>query len=225
MASSLRQNINVANLLLGVDRLDYTKGIPERLRAFALLLDQSSGLRGKIAMVQVVVPSREDIPKYQELKMEVERLVTSINGRFSQNGWVPIHYVYRHLNQVDLLAYYRAATIALVTPLRDGMNLVAKEFCAAQVENAGTLILSEFAGAAAQLKNGALLVNPNDLEGVAEAIRRAIMWSKQERMLRMRNLRRSIAKDDVHAWAESFWQLVKYHTAEASGSLAQAVSA
>jgi trehalose 6-phosphate synthase/phosphatase len=210
MASSLRQNMNVEHLLLGVDRLDYTKGIPERLRAFALLLEKSRELRGRIAMAQVVVPSREDIPKYQELRVEVERLVTSINGRFSHNGWVPIHYVYRHLNQTELLAYYRAATVALVTPLRDGMNLVAKEFCAAQTDNDGALILSEFAGSAAQLKNGALLVNPNDMEGVAGAIRRAIMLSRQERLLRMRSLRRSIAKDNVDTWAEMFWRTVDW---------------
>ncbi|HEY2231873.1 MAG TPA: trehalose-6-phosphate synthase, partial [Candidatus Angelobacter sp.] len=135
MAVALRQNINASHCLLGVDRLDYTKGIPERLRAFELLLEQSRELHRKVTLVQVVVPSREDIPKYQELKQEVERLVTSINGRFTRDGWVPIHYVYRRLNRDELLAHYKAADIALVTPLKDGMNLVAKEFCAAQNGN------------------------------------------------------------------------------------------
>jgi trehalose 6-phosphate synthase len=204
LAESLRCNIKGAHLLLGVDRLDYTKGIPERLRAFELLLEQSSDFHHKVTLVQIVVPSREDIPKYRELKEEVERLVTSINGRFTQNGWVPIQYVYRRLSRTELLAYYRAAQIALITPLKDGMNLVAKEFCAAQIHNDGALILSEFAGASAQLKNWALLVNPNDIEAVTAAISRALMFSRQERQIRMRGMRRSIAKEDVAAWATAF---------------------
>lgn len=204
LVDSLRCNIKAAHLLLGVDRLDYTKGIPERLRAFELLLEQSRDLWHKVTLVQIVVPSREDIPRYRELKDEVERLVTSINGRFTQNGWVPIQYVYGRLGRTELLAYYRAAQIALITPLKDGMNLVAKEFCAAQIHNDGTLILSEFAGAAAQLKKWALLVNPNDIKGVAAAINRSLMFSRTERQIRMRSMRRSIAKENVAAWANTF---------------------
>ncbi|HEY1527966.1 MAG TPA: trehalose-6-phosphate synthase [Candidatus Angelobacter sp.] len=206
LADSLRSNIRGSHRLLGVDRLDYTKGIPERLRAFDLLLEKTPDLRHRVTLIQIVVPSREDIPKYRELKEEVERLVTSINGRFTQNGWVPIQYVYRRLDRTELLAYYRAADIALVTPLKDGMNLVAKEFCAAHIDNEGTLILSEFAGAAAQLKHGALLVNPNDMEAVAAAIRRALTFSRQERRLRMRSMRRLIAKENITAWAEAVWK-------------------
>jgi trehalose 6-phosphate synthase len=225
MAVALRQNINANHCLLGVDRLDYTKGIPERLRAFELLLEQSRELHRKVTLVQVVVPSREDIPKYQELKQEVECMVTSINGRFTRDGWVPIHYVYRRLNRDELLAHYKAADIALVTPLKDGMNLVAKEFCAAQNGNEGVLIVSEFAGAAQQLKAGALVVNPNDLEGVANAIRRAIMFSRAERLCRMRAMRRSIAKENVSAWAEAFCDAVSSYATESVEPLAGSVSA
>ena len=225
MAVELRQNINVHHCVLGVDRLDYTKGIPERLRAFELLLDQSLELHRKVTLVQVVVPSREDIPKYQELKQEIERLVTSINGRFTRDGWVPIHYVYRRLNRDELLAHYKAADIALVTPLKDGMNLVAKEFCAAQNGNEGVLIVSEFAGAAQQLKIGALVVNPNDLDGVASAIRCAMMFSRTERLCRMRTMRRSIARENVSAWAESFCNAVNSCAAEGEEPFACGVSA
>ena len=125
-------------------------------------------LHRKIVLVQVVVPSREDIPKYQELKLDIERLASQINGEFGAPAWVPVHYIHRHLERPELLALYRAADIALITPLKDGMNLVAKEFCAAQVRDEGVLILSEFAGAADQLRNGAVLVNPYDIEKVAD---------------------------------------------------------
>jgi trehalose 6-phosphate synthase len=225
MAVALRQNINASHCLLGVDRLDYTKGIPERLRAFELLLEQTPDLHRKATLVQVVVPSREDIPKYQELKQEVERLVTSINGRFTRDGWVPIHYVYRRLNRDELLAHYKAADIALITPLKDGMNLVAKEFCAAQNGNEGVLIVSEFAGAAQQLRTGALVVNPNDLDGVANAIRRAMMFSQTERLCRMRTMRRSIARENVSTWAESFCDAVSSYATESMEPLAGSVSA
>ena len=192
-------------MVLGVDRLDYTKGIPERLRAFQSLLESQEDMRGKITLVQVVVPSRVDIPKYRELRLEIERLISSINGQFGHPGWVPIHYLHRHLNRSELLAYYRAADIALVTPLKDGMNLVCKEYCAAQVQEQGVLILSEFAGAACQLKEGALLVNPNDIEGVGKVIRAAIEMDIGERTRRMRKLRAAVSREDVYRWARRFF--------------------
>ena len=224
MAESLRTNLQAKHCILGVDRLDYTKGIPERLRAFELLLKKSRELHRRVAFIQIVVPSREDIPKYQELKLEIEQLVTSINGRYTQPGWVPIQYIYRQLGRRELLAYYRAADIALVTPLKDGMNLVAKEFCAAQTSNEGVLVLSEFAGAAAQLKSGALIVNPNDLEGIGDAIRRAFMLTQHERTYRMKTLRRFVARHDVHAWVQSFWKAIETQRDLAS-PLMQAVGA
>ena len=151
-----------------------------------------------------MVPSREDIPKYQELKLDIERLASRINGEFGGPAWVPVHYIHRHLERSELLALYRAADIALITPLKDGMNLVAKEFCAAQVGDEGVLILSEFAGAADQLRNGAILVNPYDIEKVADAIYRAFCTSPKQRKRQMRKLRRKIRKENVFRWCERF---------------------
>jgi trehalose 6-phosphate synthase len=192
-------------LILGVDRLDYTKGIPLRLKAFQSLLERFPELRERVSYIQVVVPSREDIPRYRELKTEIEQLVSKLNGTFVHpGGWVPVWYVYRSLSRLDLLAYYRAADIALVTPLRDGMNLVAKEYCACSIEEDCALILSEFAGAAAQLGRSALLVNPCDVEGVADAIHQAYHMGRSERQARMRRMRRAIREYDVFWWVDSF---------------------
>jgi len=150
------------------------------------------------------VPSREYVPAYQALKAEIESLVGEINGKFSQSGWIPIHYMFRSLERAELLAYYRAADIALVTPLKDGMNLIAKEYCAANIDNNGVLVLSEFAGAATQLHRGALVVNPYDIEGVADAIYQAYCMSTSERQSRMRKLRESVAKRDIFWWVDFF---------------------
>jgi alpha,alpha-trehalose-phosphate synthase [UDP-forming] len=203
-ATEIRQNAAGCQIVLGVDRLDYTKGIPERLRAFQHLLASHPELHRKIVLVQVVVPSREDIPKYQELKVDIERLTSQINGEFSEPSWVPVHYIHRHLERPELLALYRAADIALITPLKDGMNLVAKEFCATQVGDEGVLVLSEFAGAADQLRTGAVLVNPYDTEKVAEALYQAFYMSPRERKIRMRKLRRKLRREDVFCWCERF---------------------
>ena len=154
-------------------------------------------------MVQIVVPSREDIPEYKVLRSEIEGLVGEINGKFAEPGWIPIHYMFRSLGRDELLAYYRAADIALLTPLKDGMNLVAKEYCAARKDGHGVLILSEFAGAATQLGRNGLLVNPYDIVGMANAIRQAYAMSADERQLRMRRLRKSIARHDIHRWVDS----------------------
>jgi trehalose 6-phosphate synthase len=192
-------------LLLGIDRLDYTKGIPLRLKAFHDLLQRYPAMRERVSLIQVVVPSREDIPEYRALRTEIEQLVGKINGGFVHpGGWVPVWYAYRSLTRLDLLAYYRAADIALITPLKDGMNLVAKEYCACSIEEDCALILSEFAGAAAQLGRGALLVNPYDIEGVADAIHRACHMDAQERRARMRSMRRSIRDNDVFWWVDTF---------------------
>jgi trehalose-6-phosphate synthase len=193
-------------LVLGVDRMDYTKGIPERLKSFRLLLRRFPELRRQITLVQVVVPSREEIPNYKELRLEVELLVSQINGEFTESGWVPIHYMHRNLGRAELLAYYRAADIALITPLKDGMNLVAKEFCAAQADERGVLIVSEFAGAGPELRHGAILVNPNDFAGVAQAIHDACLMTTEEKRTRMRLLRTIVKDHNVHRWARSFLQ-------------------
>jgi trehalose 6-phosphate synthase len=204
-AAELHKLLPKRKLILGIDRLDYTKGIPLRLKAFHTVLTRYPELRERISLIQVVVPSREDIREYTDLKTEIEQLVGKINGSFvDPGGWVPVWYVYRSLSRLDLLAYYRAADIALVTPLRDGMNLVAKEYCACSIEEDCTLILSEFAGAAEQLARGAILVNPYDVEGVADAIHRAFRMGEEERQARMRGMRRSIRRQDVFWWVDSF---------------------
>ena len=191
-------------LVLGVDRLDYTKGIPQKLEAFRNLLRRFPETREKVTLIQVVVPSREDIPRYREHKAAVEGLVGEINGEFTRAGWIPIRYIHRGLEGSSLAGYYRAADIALVTPLKDGMNLVCKEYCASHVDGDGVLILSEFAGAAAQLQNGALLVNPYDVEGVANAIHEAMHLPPAGRRSRMRRLRRALREADIYHWLDTF---------------------
>ncbi|HEX3738852.1 MAG TPA: trehalose-6-phosphate synthase [Terriglobales bacterium] len=203
-AAEIRREIGGRQIVLGVDRLDYTKGVPERLKAFRLLLASHKELQRQISLVQIVVPSRENIPKYQELKLEIETLTSQINGQYGDPGWMPIHYIHRHLDRPELLALYRIADIALITPLKDGMNLVAKEFCAAQAGDHGVLVLSEFAGAADQLRNGAVLVNPYDIEAVAKALHEAFHMSLKERRTRMRKLRRNVRNQNVFRWFEQF---------------------
>ncbi len=203
-AAELRRNIAGEQIILGVDRLDYSKGILERLMAFRNLLQRQPDLHGRITLVQVVVPSREDIPQYKDLKLAIERVVSEINGEHGAPGWSPVVYLHRCLSRPELVAFYRAADIALVTPLKDGMNLVAKEFCASRVDNAGVLVLSEFAGAAKELKCGALLVNPYDTEGLTSALRQALRMDARERSVRMQKMRSWIERHDVFAWCRSF---------------------
>jgi trehalose 6-phosphate synthase len=203
-AKQLRKDANVRRLVLGVDRLDYTKGIPERLEAFRELLTRCPGLHGEIGLLQVVVPSREEIARYQQLKIQIEGLIKDINEQFGKHSWVPIHYHYGHLSREQLVARYRAADIALVTPLKDGMNLVAKEYCGCRIDKGGVLILSQFAGAAEQLKRGALLVNPYDIEQVAETILKAFRMSRRDRSTRMKRMSRVVSSENVFRWVDSF---------------------
>jgi len=205
-AQKLHEAIPNCQIILGVDRMDYTKGIPEKLRAFRNALERFDELRGRVALVQIVVPSREDIPEYQALRNEVEGLVGEINGKFTQPAWIPVHYMFRSLERSELLAYYRAADIALITSLKDGMNLVAKEYCASRVDKSGVLILSEFTGAANQFRRDSLLVNPYDIVGVADTIYRAYTMSAEERQWRMRGLRKSVARRDIFWWVDFFLQ-------------------
>jgi trehalose 6-phosphate synthase/phosphatase len=200
----IHANLPRRQLILGVDRLDYTKGIPHRLLAFENALARYPQMRRNVALIQVVVPSRRDVEEYEKLKQEIERLVGEINGRYTEVGWTPVHYIFRTLSRTELVAYYRTCEIALITPLKDGMNLVAKEYCASNIEENGVLILSEFAGAAAQLYQNALLVNPYDRQGVADAIYEAFTMSMEHRHERMRKLRGLIRKNDIINWVNSF---------------------
>lgn len=207
-AERIRIAANVRRLVLGVDRLDYTKGIPERLEAFRDLLTRYPGLRQEIGLIQVVVPSREDIPRYQKLKNEVESLVASINAEFGRKSWLPIRYKYGCLSREHLVAHYRAADIALVTPLKDGMNLVAKEFCASRVDDNGILILSEFAGSAAQLRTGAYLVDPRHTSSIASALHDAIDPDQADVRRRMRRMRRNVKLNNIHRWCDDMLRAV-----------------
>lgn len=191
--------------VLGVDRADYTKGVPQKLEAFRRFLERHPEHHGRVSLMQILSPSREAIPRYLELRGQVERLVGEINGAFASLGWVPVHYIHRRFDYDELLAWYRVAKVALVTPLKDGMNLVAKEYCACQLdEGDGVLVLSEFAGAASQLREGALVVNPHDVDEVAGALQRALTMPEPEKRRRMRWLRDTIRAHDVHAWVDAF---------------------
>jgi trehalose 6-phosphate synthase/phosphatase len=197
-------------LVLGIDRLDCSKGILEKLDAFAELLGSHADLHERVSLVQFVVPSWENLPRHAELRREIERRVGEINGFFSRPGWIPVHYLQRALDADERLAWCRAADVAFVTPLREGMNLFAKEYCAACAANPderGALVLSEFAGAAAQLgagAMGALLVNPHDAKATARTLLRALRLKAPERSARMRKLRNEVRRHDIYWWAESF---------------------
>jgi trehalose 6-phosphate synthase len=200
----LRAQFGDRRILLGVDRLDYTKGIIERLRAIELLLERRRDLRGRVTFVQIAVPSRGEIREYRELRRNVEELVGRINGRFTHPGGdVPIYYLHRSVPYERLLAYYRLADVCLVTPLADGMNLVAKEFVVAQAagDGAGALVLSEFTGAAVELRD-ALRCNPFDTDGLARAIERALELDEAERHRRISRMAGAVARHDVHWWTE-----------------------
>ncbi len=190
-------------MLLGVDRLDYTKGIEQRVRAVGELFEEETLRTGEHVMVQIAVPSREDDAHYQAERDDLERLVGEVNGRFSTVGHPAIHYLHRSVPFDELVALYLAADVMLVTPLRDGMNLVAKEYVTARTDATGALVLSEFAGAARELRQ-AILVNPHDLDGIKGAIRLAIELEPGDARSRMRRLRRVVRNADVYAWAQSF---------------------
>ena len=174
------------------------------MRAFRTALERHPELHGRVVLIQIVVPSRVQIPRYHEFKERIDRLVGDINGRFSTSTWLPVQYHFRSLDRDDLLAHYRACDIGFVTPLKDGMNLVAKEYCACRVEEDGALILSQFAGAAEQLKPDALLVNPYDVEQMADAIVTAFRMSEAERSGRMKRMRRIVREESVFWWVDSF---------------------
>ncbi len=199
----IRAQVGGRKVILSVDRLDYTKGVLERLEAFDLFLAENPAWRERVTLILLLVPSRTRVEEYRDLKRQIDERVGRINGRHGAVGWVPIWYLYRSVPFERLVALYRAADVALVTPLRDGMNLVAKEYVASQVDGEGVLVLSEFAGAAQELGE-ALLVNPNDVPGLARAIGEALELPKRERVERMRRMQDWVAAHTVEAWAADF---------------------
>ncbi|HEX2673674.1 MAG TPA: bifunctional alpha,alpha-trehalose-phosphate synthase (UDP-forming)/trehalose-phosphatase, partial [Polyangiaceae bacterium] len=201
--SALRRAQNVERLILGVDRLDYTKGIPRKLLAMERLLERSPQYRGKVRLLQIAVPSRENVAEYKSLRADVEGLVGRINGSSGSLHDAPIHYLYQPIAQAELVASYRAAEVMLVTPLRDGMNLVAKEYVASRIDGDGVLVLSELAGAASELGE-ALTVNPYDVESLALSMDRALTMPEAERRERMAALREKVRARPVELWARQF---------------------
>ncbi len=197
----LRDEIGAERLIVGVDRLDYTKGILERLLAFELLLQEFPEYRGWVSLIQVATPSRTEVTSYQQLKREVDEAVGRINGAFGRADWLPVHYRYRTFSQEELCVYYRAADVGLITPLRDGMNLVAQEFVTASAD--GVLVLSELAGAAYLLPE-TVQVNPFDMPGVVNALREALEMSTAHRLARLTKLKARVRSLDVHPWAATF---------------------
>jgi len=195
--------LHPVKILVGIDRLDYTKGIPRRLLAFNQLLEKHPDLREKVTLIQIAVPSRTGVSAYRRFRRHVDALVGRINGAYGTPGWTPVQYLYRGFAQAELIGLYRHADVMVVTPVRDGMNLVAKEFVASRVDGDGVLILSEFAGAGAELVE-AVVVNPYDIDGTAEAYYRALTMPRHERRARMRALRARVRSTPVDRWAASF---------------------
>ena len=202
-AGRIRRQLGSAKMILGVDRLDYTKGILERLYGFERFLEHNPSFRRRVTFFQIAVPSRERVEEYRRMKRDIDEAVGRISGRFTAEGWVPIRYVYQSMPQAELTAHYVAADLALVTPLRDGMNLVAKEYVASRVHDDGVLMLSEFAGAAEDLPE-AVHVNPYNGDDVAQQIRGALTMSLEEMRTRMRALRARVKRHDLRWWLQGF---------------------
>lgn len=201
---AMHDSVNGRALIIGVDRLDYSKGLSERFLGYERFLAEHADFHDKVALLQIAPPSREDVATYQEIRRELDSRSGHINGEFATALWVPVRYVNRGYPRVELAGMYRAARIGLVTPLRDGMNLVAKEYVAAQdPEDPGILILSRFAGAAAQLTD-ALLINPFSAEEMADAIAAALAMPKDERIRRWRAMMDNIEREDVSWWLDKF---------------------
>lgn len=200
-AAKFRKQMGVEHLILSVDRLDYTKGLLSRLSAYEEFLNRYPDYHGRVSLYQIATPSRTGIDAYQQLKREIDEAVGRINGIYGNGSWQPIYYRYRAFRQEDLASLYHAADVALLTPLRDGMNLVAHEYVL--IADNGVLLLSELTGAAALL-DGAVLVNPYDTDGMVSALKMALEMPSEERKRRMDRTRKIVSRLDVHRWAERF---------------------
>ncbi|WP_051882128.1 alpha,alpha-trehalose-phosphate synthase (UDP-forming) [Parvularcula oceani] len=203
--SRIRPFLGGRSLILGVDRMDYSKGIPQRFEAMGRLLDHYPELHGKISYTQIAPPSRTKVEEYQDLREDLDQLAGRINGDYGDLDWIPIRYLARSYPRDYLAGLYRIASLALVTPLHDGMNLVAKEFVAAQdPEDPGVLLLSQFAGSAEQLSGGALLVNPHDMSGMADGMRTGLKMPLAERRRRWEAMMKVVRAQDIVWWRDAF---------------------
>ncbi|WP_018657855.1 alpha,alpha-trehalose-phosphate synthase (UDP-forming) [Actinomadura flavalba] len=203
-ADEIRADLGGGTVLLGVDRLDYTKGITQRLQAFGELFADGELKPGEAVLAQIATPSRERVEQYQILREQIEQQVGRINGQHAELGSPVIHYLHTSYDREELAALYLAADVMVVTPLRDGMNLVAKEYVACREDLRGTLVLSEFAGAAEELRRGAYLVNPYDIDGLKETLLAAVRAEPAEQARRMRVMRKRVIEHDVDRWAADF---------------------
>lgn len=201
----LRNKLGNLRVVLSVDRLDYTKGVINRLLAYEIFLERNPQLAGKVVLLLTVSPSRSGVERYQQLKKQIDEFVGRINGRFGSVGWTPVLYQYRFLSPESLLAAYGISDVALVTPMKDGMNLVAKEYLAARDDETGVLVMSEMAGAAMELGE-ALIVNPNDTMEIADALKTALEMPRSEQVRRNRVMRRRLERYDVFRWGDEFLQ-------------------
>ena len=200
----LRDSLQGRKLVVGVDRLDYSKGIVHRVEGYRHFLEREPDWRNRVSYLQVTPKSRSEIPEYGDMSDDVNRLVSEVNGQFGEAAWTPIRYVNRSYPREALAGVFRLAAAALVTPLRDGMNLVAKEYVASQdPADPGVLLLSQFAGAAAEL-DAALIVNPHETEGMAQALRTALTMPLEERQARFTSMFERISRQDIDRWAETF---------------------
>jgi trehalose 6-phosphate synthase/phosphatase len=202
-AGHFRESYHDRKIILSVDRLDYSKGILRRLEAFRMLLRDYPEWTGKVSLVMILVPSRDSVDRYHDLRVSIDETVGNINGTLSQPGWIPIHYYYKGFSFNELTAFYHESDVALVTPLRDGMNLVAKEYVAAKAAKPGVLVLSEMAGAAIELTD-ALLVNPNNVGAIAETLNKALLMPANEQKARLARMQKKLKKYDVVKWAADF---------------------
>lgn len=202
-SNEFRKNFGNHKLVLSVDRLDYSKGIIHRLKGFAQFLENNPEYRGEVSLVMVVVPSRDSVDRYSDLKTKIDELIGALNGQYSTLDWSPVHYFYRGFPFEELMALYHIANIALVTPVRDGMNLVAKEYVAVKRNEPGMLILSEMAGAAAELRES-IIINPNNIDEIEEALLEAMKMPEDEKKTRMGKMRKTLSKQTVNKWAYDF---------------------
>ncbi|MCH7888840.1 MAG: alpha,alpha-trehalose-phosphate synthase (UDP-forming) [Proteobacteria bacterium] len=211
----LKSSMGDRQLVIGVDRLDYTKGLVERLQAFEQMLETYPAMRGAVSLLQIAPPTRGEVPEYADIRRALEAVAGHINGRFAEFDWVPIRYLNKSFSRRALAGLFRGSRVGMVTPLRDGMNLVAKEYVAAQdPDDPGVLVLSQFSGAARQL-DAALIVNPYDSVGVAESLHLALTMPIEERIERWAALMEGLRRDDVAAWRNTYLDALRRYSAAA----------
>jgi len=204
LENKIKKSLKNIRIVLSVERLDYTKGLKERIRAIDYFFETYPEYKGKVIFLHIAVPSRSKIEEYITLKREIDEATGKINGKYSQEMWSPITYIYKSLSQEKLIAYYKVSDICLITSLRDGMNLIAKEYVSCKLDGNGVLILSKFAGAADEMKERSVTINPYDIEEIANKIKLALEFDEKEKVQNMRMLQEQVKQNDVFKWCKSF---------------------